>query len=195
VAATRAAGTQVVPTESLFVHLLNDDPPEAMARWSEMKYVPPAQIAKWIEQKKQFLDSTELTADARRRFLALRRSLLGALYRGGVPILLGSDAPQVWNVPGFSIHRELQRMVDAGLTPYQALELGTRNVAAFFGTLSQTGTIEVGKRADLVLLDENPLTDIARTNRQAGVMIGGRWLARAEIDHRLATYVETPDDK
>jgi imidazolonepropionase-like amidohydrolase len=194
VAATREAGTAIVPTESLFVHLLGDDTPDTMARWPEMKYVSAPQLAKWIERKEQFLDSTDVTADMRRRFLSLRRKLLIALYRGGVPILLGSDAPQVWNVPGFSIHRELQRMVDAGLTPYQALELGTRNVAAFFATQDRTGIVEVGKRADLVLLEENPLSDITRTSHVAGVMLGGRWLSRAEIDRRLATYVESRFD-
>jgi imidazolonepropionase-like amidohydrolase len=109
------------------------------------------------------------------------------LYNGGVGFLLGSDAPQVWNVPGFSIRRELAYMVDAGLTPYQALETGTRNVARFFGTESTRGTIAEGKRADLVLLDGNPLTDIGNVGRQAGVMVGGRWLSPEEIARRLAT--------
>jgi imidazolonepropionase-like amidohydrolase len=75
--------------------------------------------------------------------------------------------------------------VAAGLTPYQALETGTRNVAMFFGTLPRTGTIEVGKRADLVLLDANPLVDVRNTTRRAGVMLGGRWLPKEAIDARL----------
>jgi imidazolonepropionase-like amidohydrolase len=76
--------------------------------------------------------------------------------------------------------------VASGLTPYQALATGTRNVAAYAGTLDRTGTIETGKRADVVLLQANPLQDIANTTRIAGVMIGGRWLAKADIDRRLA---------
>ena len=87
----------------------------------------------------------------------VRRKLIKALHAGGAGLLLGSDAPQIYNVPGFSIHRELESLVAAGLTPYQALETGTRNVAVFFGTLPKTGTIEVGKQADLILLDANPL--------------------------------------
>jgi imidazolonepropionase-like amidohydrolase len=100
-------------------------------------------------------------------------------------ILLGSDAPQTWNVPGFSIHRELATYVAAGLSPYEALVTGTRAVAAHLGTLERAGTIEAGKRADLVLLDGNPLQDISQTSRIAGVMIGGRWLPKHEIDARL----------
>ena len=82
---------------------------------------------------------------------------------------MGSDAPQIYNVPGFSIHRELESLVAAGLTPYQALETGTRNVAVFFGTLATTGTIAVGKRADLILLDANPLADVRNTTRRRRV--------------------------
>jgi imidazolonepropionase-like amidohydrolase len=91
----------------------------------------------------------------------------------------------VWNVPGFSAHRELKSYVDAGLTAYQALETGTVNVARFFDTGIEAGTIAVGKNADFVLLDGNPLDDISNTTRQAGVMLRGLWLPRAEIEQRL----------
>jgi imidazolonepropionase-like amidohydrolase len=77
-------------------------------------------------------------------------------------------------------------LVDAGLTPYQALATGTRNVAEFLGTVDSTGTIAVGKRADLVLLFGNPLRDISHTAGPAGVMVGGHWIPRAEIEARLA---------
>jgi imidazolonepropionase-like amidohydrolase len=117
--------------------------------------------------------------------MELRRKLIKALHAGGAGLLLGSDAPQIYNVPGFSTHRELESLVAAGLTPYQALETGTRNVALFFGTLGHTGTIGVGKRADLVLLDADPLADIRNTARRSGVMLGGRWLSKAALDQRL----------
>jgi imidazolonepropionase-like amidohydrolase len=91
----------------------------------------------------------------------------------------------MWNVPGFSTHRELESLVASGLTPYQARETGTRNNAAFFGTLKDTGTLEPGKRADLILLDADPLADIRNTTRRAGVMVRGRWLPQAEIERRL----------
>jgi imidazolonepropionase-like amidohydrolase len=91
----------------------------------------------------------------------------------------------MWNVPGFSIHRELQVMVAAGLTPYEALRSGTANVAAHFGTAATAGTVAKGKRADLVLVDANPLDDIANSAKIAGVMLNGRWMSKADIDKRL----------
>jgi imidazolonepropionase-like amidohydrolase len=106
------------------------------------------------------------------------------MHAEGVTLLLGSDAPQTWNVPGASAHRELGYLVRAGLRPWDALETGTRAVARFFGTPDR-GTVEAGKRADLLLVSANPLDDIANTSRIAGVMLGGRWLARGELDERL----------
>jgi imidazolonepropionase-like amidohydrolase len=103
--------------------------------------------------------------------------------------LTGTDAPTLFLVPGFSLQRELQAFVTAGLTPYQALVASTRNVARYFGTLHESGTVAVGKRADLVLLRGNPLQDIAQTQAPAGVMVNGRWIARAEIDERLKRLV------
>ena len=87
---------------------------------------------------------------------------------------------------GFAPRYELVELVTAGLTPYEALATGTRNVAQFWGTLGETGTVEVGKRADLVLLDQNPLQTFAGLVRPAGVMLGGQWLSRADLDSRLA---------
>jgi imidazolonepropionase-like amidohydrolase len=152
-----------------------------------MKYMPAEQVQKWIAQK-QGMD-TQYPAATRERFIALRRKILKALYDGGVPFALGSDAPQVWNVPGFSAHRELQALVKAGLTPFQALQTGTANVGVYFGTSATTGTVARGKRADLVLLDANPLADITNSTKIAGVMLNGRWMSRAEIDKRLANIL------
>lgn len=188
VTATGEAGTWMVPTQVLFEHGQGNDAPDEMAKWAEMRYVAAEQLAQWVEGKRKFLASPEGAADNRARFIAIRRQLIRALHDGGVGMLLGSDAPQVWNVPGFATHRELKAMVASGLTPYQALAMGTRNVAAFFGTLGATGTVEVGKRADLVLVEGNPLQDIASTGRIAGVVAGGRWLGRDELDRRLAGY-------
>jgi imidazolonepropionase-like amidohydrolase len=181
VKATRAAGTWQVPTEILLVNWLNDDSPEAMARRPEMKYVPSETVAKWIAQKQGM--AAKFSAADRQKLLALRRALIKALHDGGVPFALGSDAPQTWNVPGFSVHRELQALVDAGLTPYQALKTGTVNVGTYFGTTD--GAIASGRRADLLLLDANPLESISNSSKIAGVMVNGRWLSRADLDKRL----------
>jgi cytosine/adenosine deaminase-related metal-dependent hydrolase len=186
-AKAKAAGVWVVPTETLMRHVVGDFVIDDMRRWPEMRYWSKAGIDAWANQTSS-MRSGNATPEMRARYLELRRKLIKGLHDGGVGFVLGSDAPQVWNVPGFSVRRELRYLVDAGLTPYQALETGTANVARFFGTLARTGTIAEGKRADLVLLDANPLTDIANVGKQAGVMLGGRWLDRNEITRLLEGY-------
>jgi imidazolonepropionase-like amidohydrolase len=183
VKATKDAGTWIVPTQVLFDSLLGPDDPEEMAKWPEMKYAEPAGVVqKWVAQKQQM--TGKFSAADREKFLALRRRIIKALYDGGVPFALGSDAPQWWNVPGFSTHRELQSMVRAGLTPYEALRTGTANIGTYFNR-TDIGTVAKGQIADLILLDANPLQDIANSTRIAGVMLNGRWVTKAELDKRL----------
>ena len=180
---TRAAGTWVVPTQSLFESQWGPDEPNVMARWPDMEYVSSEEIGQWTKAKMRNMAAQPL--ETRREYLGIRRRLLKTLYDSGVKFLLGSDAPQTWQVPGFSIHRELAALVTSGLTPYQALETGTRNVAVFLKAEDHAGTVEVGKRADLVLLAANPLQDAANAQRITGVMLNGRWLPRVEIERQL----------
>ena len=183
VAETRAAGVWNVPTQILLENWYGPEDAAAMRKWPEMQYADPQQLEQWVATKRKNVQA--YPAEQRARFIALRRRLIKALHDGGAGLLLGSDAPQTWNVPGFSIHRELATYVASGLTPYQALATGTRNVAQHFGTLDRAGTLEAGKQADLVLLDANPLDNIAHTSRVAGVAVRGRWMAKADIDKRL----------
>jgi imidazolonepropionase-like amidohydrolase len=148
-----------------------------------MQYVGADEAGQWAAAKQKNVQA--YSAEHRQKYVAVRRRLIKALHDGGVGVLLGSDAPQTWNVPGFSIHREIATYVAAGLTPFQALVTGTRAVAEHLGTSTSAGTIDVGKRADLVLLDSSPLQEIGNTSKIAGVMIGGRWLPKSEIDKRL----------
>jgi len=94
-------------------------------------------------------------------------------------------------VPGYSIHLELQELVDAGLTPYQATRADTLDAALFLGTQEESGTIEVGKRADLILLKETPLESIAASKTIAGVMLKGKWLPKAELTAKLDQFLTT----
>ncbi|HEX2442401.1 MAG TPA: amidohydrolase family protein, partial [Vicinamibacterales bacterium] len=165
VAKTKAAGVAQVPTEILLENWLGTQSAETMAAWPEMKYAQPGEVEKWTEIRKKF---EQVPAEQRQKVIAIRRRLIKEMHAAGVPILLGSDAPQVWNVPGFAVHRELGTYVAAGLTPYQALVTGTRNIAAFFKIEKEAGTVATGKRADLVLLDANPLADITNTTKIAG---------------------------
>jgi len=103
---------------------------------------------------------------------------------------MGSDAPQQFSVPGFSLHRELIRMVEAGMTPFEVLQTGTRNVGEYFAHQDTFGLVAVGHRADLVLVNENPLTDVKHIATRSGVMIRGHWYSNEEIQNRLDT-IET----
>jgi imidazolonepropionase-like amidohydrolase len=182
VAKTKAAGVGQVPTEILLENWLGPVPAETMAAWPEMKYAQPGEVQKWTEVKKKY---DEIPAEARQKLIAIRRRLIKDMHAAGVTILLGSDGPQIWNVPGFSVHRELGTYVASGLTPYQALVTGTRNVAAFFKVEKEAGTVAAGKRADLILLDANPLADVANTTKIAGVMLHGKWMPKEEIQRKL----------
>ncbi len=183
--ATREAGAWVVPTMKLWDNaFLGGSDLEELRTYPELKYVPRQWVENWTQQFQNLRAEIDLEEGARVR--TLRRRILRALADADAGILLGSDAPQMFSVPGFSLHREMQVMVEAGLTPYQILRAGTRNVAAYFDALDEFGTIAVGRRADLILLEANPLDDVANLQRRAGVMVRGRWIPESEIQRRLA---------
>lgn len=112
--------------------------------------------------------------------------IVGLMYHGGVPIIAGTDTMNPYCYPGFGIHDELALLVDAGLSPMAALETATRNAAEFVGQLNERGTIEVGKIADLVLLDRDPLVDIRNTRSIQAVVLRGKLYPRAKLDAMLA---------
>jgi imidazolonepropionase-like amidohydrolase len=164
---------------------------EEVAARPEMKYVPAAMREQWVAAAPQFRGPGFDPARGR-QFVDLRRKLIRALRDAGAGLVLGADAPQVFNVPGFATLRELESMVAAGLTPYQALETGTRNPAIVLGLPDSFGTVAVGRRADLLLLDADPLADIRNVWKRAGVVLAGRWLPASEIEARLAEYAAAP---
>ncbi len=120
-----------------------------------------------------------------KQLLALTKSTLHDLTREGVMILAGSDALNPMIIPGDGLHEELRLMVEAGLTPYEALRTATVNPARVIGRLANTGAIAPGRDADLVLLPANPLADVAAYRRPDGVVLQGRWFDRAALDSRL----------
>jgi imidazolonepropionase-like amidohydrolase len=186
VAATVEAGVWNVPTDSLFRHATSSESdPDDMVDWPEMKYMPVDTVDRWRRAKREVLDDANYRPDTAVRAVELRQQLILELHRNGAGLLLGSDSPQIFNVPGFAIHRELEYLVDAGLTPFEALQTGTINPAEFFGRPGDFGVVETGAEADLILLDANPLEDITNTRRIHGVMVRGRWLPRRELDGLL----------
>jgi len=184
VAATCAAHAWTVPTLALWETFLGNENPAALAARAELRYVPQAWRASWAEQLAQ-MRKTAPPNDQRLATLALRRRILKALHTAGCPIALGTDSPQLYNVPGFSILREMQSLAAAGLTLQQILDEATRQPARYFGAEQEFGTVAPGKRADLVLLNANPLADLTNIERRTGVMVNGRWLPEADIRARL----------
>jgi imidazolonepropionase-like amidohydrolase len=186
--ATADAGVWNVPTESLFEHVTSPVPPEELADWPEMKYMPAETVRQWEQRKAEIIGDPNYDPEVAARAAELRRKLIVALSDAGAGLLLGSDSPQIFNVPGFALHRELEYLVDAGLTPYQALATGTVNPARFFGLSASVGAVQTGLEADLILLDDNPLDNIEATRRIHGVMLRGEWISREDLDQLLETF-------
>jgi imidazolonepropionase-like amidohydrolase len=112
-------------------------------------------------------------------------TLVPAFVASGVRLVAGTDAPLPMIVPGYALHDELELLVRAGLSPYAALAAATRSAADMMGASANFGTIAVGRDADLVLLDADPLASIANTRRIAGVLAQGRWYSSDDLHARL----------
>ena len=189
VAATRAAGTWMVPTLALWETFAGTESLDTLRARPELRYVPVQWRDAWA-QAVATMRQNNPDAEAGKRVVALRQRILKKLNDAGVGILLGTDSPQLFSVPGFSVHRELKSMLAAGMTPDQILRSGTANVARYFGAADDFGTVAVGRRADLLLLERNPLEDVGNVARRAGVVVSGRWLPESEIQARLARIAE-----
>src|SRR6516164_541917 len=158
------------------------------------KYVP----AYWKQQTwKTFSEQVEAefqgdTLETRKKFLDRELEVVQLLHKAGVPFLAGTDTPPgVYIFPGFSLHEELQRFVAAGFTPLEALQTATINPTRFFGMEDQLGTVAMGKMADLVLLDANPLAEIGNTQKIAAVIVNGRYFSRDDLQRMLQKVEES----
>jgi imidazolonepropionase-like amidohydrolase len=190
VSMSRENGVWVVPTQSLFDRWFSPESPETLVQAPEMKYMPASTLESWVNSKKGLVTDATYTAGQWEAFNEIRKKMIYQLHQQGQGLLLGSDAPQVFNVPGFSIHHELQGMLDAGLSPAEAIRIGTLNPAVFFGREGDFGEVVEGASADLILLPANPLEDLSHLKNLEGVMVRGRWLSRTEIDKRLAEIAQ-----
>ena len=175
----------VVPTQALaerWFHPTRDA--NELANEPEMKYVDATTTKNWIDAKNNLLKNPNYKPATVTRLIELRKKLIYECNKNGVGLLLGSDAPQVFDVPGFAVHHELRYLVDAGLTPYQALKTGTVNIGKFLNR-DDLGIIKAGAVSDLVLLNGNPLNDITQTKNIEGVMMGNHWLSKEYINAEL----------
>ncbi|RMG19050.1 MAG: amidohydrolase, partial [Bacteroidetes bacterium] len=187
---TREHQVWIVPTQSLMVRWTKIEDPQITLQEEGMQYMSLETRSSWGRRKSTMLKALNNDPERVERFIAIRQQIIRGLKAAGVDFLLGSDAPQVFNVPGFSIQHEMQSMVEAGLTPYEVLVSGTLNPARYFGEEGAYGSLVEGASADLILLEANPLEDIAHVRQQAGVMVRGKWLPREYIDERLAQIAQ-----
>jgi imidazolonepropionase-like amidohydrolase len=181
----KANGTRQCPTLAVLRALGSLDDPKFVDD-PRIRYVDPITRLFW-NPKADFRLRSMKPEDfaAQRKAFERAVELVGVLNRAGVPILAGTDEANPYIFPGFSLHDELALLVKAGLTPMQALQAATIAPARYLGRESSLGTVEVGKEADLVLLDADPLADIANTAKIRAVLSRGRLLDRTALDAML----------
>jgi imidazolonepropionase-like amidohydrolase len=160
-----------------------------LQRFPELRYMPRDEIERWKANYERRVSAPNFNRERALQIAANRKVLLKALADGGVRILFGTDAPQIFSVPGFSVHRELKAMAAAGMSNYEILRSATRNVGEYLGTTDRFGIVAPGHRADLLLLNGDPLTDLGFVGSRAGVMLRGRWFSEPEIQARLEKIV------
>jgi amidohydrolase family protein len=170
---SREAGVAVIPG----FHALNIASNEyltisTLGRYPELRFMPPRIVRRWRAMVGNGGDGESVSGS---RVYRIQR-LLKVLHDRGVAIMFGTGSPGLFSVPGFSLHREMRLMQQAGLRPYEVLRSATRNVGEHFRAKDRFGTMEVGARADLILLDANPLIDLNNLRALRGVMVRGQWL-------------------
>lgn len=182
VKAVKAAGIYVTPTNYFFFSSFADSlSKEDFMLRPDYEFIPEKiKEERWLVRDKYWKNAASHTS--RKKYIELRKKITDQLAKAGVKLMAGSDSPEWFLVQGFSIHDELETFVSSGLSPYSALETATKNPAGYLGLISQKGTIEPGKDADLILLDANPLLEIKNSRKIAGVMNGKDWYSKERLE-------------
>jgi imidazolonepropionase-like amidohydrolase len=170
-----------------------DDP--KFANDPRLEYVKPAWKNRWLNMTRDAINTSAGDWAKRKEIIGREKALVGKMQQAGVGILAGTDDANPYSFVGFGLHDELALLVEAGLTPMQALQTATLNPAKFFDQLDSLGTIEKGKLADLVLLDANPLANIRNTQRINAVVVNGRYLSQEMLQQILADVADAAKQK
>jgi imidazolonepropionase-like amidohydrolase len=187
IAKLRSNHTWQTPTLVLLRHDAYPTPRSDAAAADLLPYVPKTIVSTWKDvRKKQDQLASPPEFELRDQLFERSSQVVAKMKTAGVGILAGTDSPAPELVPGFSLHEELALLTQAGLSPMQALQAATKNPADFMEISQKQGTIEVGKNADLLLLDANPLDDIRNTEKIRALVIHGKLLDRASLDQMLA---------
>ncbi len=195
----RHNGTWQVPT-LVTLHDVAFPTPPANAQSDPMhdphlQFVPQKFLESWRQQRAKELQIEPATLAAlqfanNRALLEKSFDVVGKMNAAGIPIMAGTDSAAPFVIPGFSLHEELELLVQAGLTPMQALQAATRGPAEFLGRLDRQGTVEAGKFANLLLLDANPIENIRNAEKIRAFVLRGNLLNRAELD-RFVSQAQT----
>ncbi len=188
---TVAAGTWNTPTFVIDDMLGDSARRNAITQNPLIRYVRPEVVSYIASNVLDQVFNPESKAALGQSFPA-RYKFVKMLSDAGAGLLIGTDTVVPYLVPGYTPIDEMQHFVKAGLTPYRTLQAATLDAARFLGVAAESGSVTVGKRADLILLDANPLESIDNLWRQNGVVLAGRWLPRKELmamlDATAATY-------
>ncbi|SFB00249.1 amidohydrolase family protein [Algoriphagus aquimarinus] len=175
----------IAPTLTLFDRYFGSKPAEEYRNVPEMKYMSAEQVQSWINAKTPYEQSGVLTEAHVKPYLEFRNTLFMTLHQAGVPMLMTSDSPQVFNVPGFSIHHEIELMSKAGMSNYEILKSGSVNPARYFDQEGEWGVIKEGASADFVLVQKNPLEDLNTLRMPFMVVMKGNVYDRSELKKQL----------
>ena len=180
-------GTWLVATLTLDDRLLEETSnPESLKTRPELRFLPGPYRSIVIDHNPYLARSDEEFVQRLRQIVAFNRELVHAFAAAGIPVLSGTDSPVPGLVPGFALHDELEAMAAAGMSNRQVLQGTTRLACQWLGVEEDRGTIEAGKRADLLLLDADPLENVANTRKISAVILGGRYLPHQKLDKLLA---------
>jgi imidazolonepropionase-like amidohydrolase len=182
--ATADAGVYNCPTIHLMELAVRGAGRAALERRPEVTSLPAAVRARVLSDHSANLFS-EQALKAMRDSLPVQQRLLLYMLKEGAPILAGTDTPALASVPGSSLHRELELIAASGAGNFEALRAATTTPARYFARGGEKGTVEVGQRADLVLLNADPLESVSHVRDVAGIVLRGKWLSTTDMQHRL----------
>jgi imidazolonepropionase-like amidohydrolase len=187
VAMSKRNGTWLIATLTLDDRLLEEiSHPESLKARPEMRSLPPLSYEETVDHNPYVARATPKMIAFIQSLVDFNRKLVPAFVAAGIPVLPGTDSGVPGLVPGFALHDELEALAKAGVDNRRVLEAATRQSAEWLGVAGDRGEVAVGKRADLLLLDADPMADVANTRKISAVILGGRYLSRADLDARMA---------